>query len=249
MLLLLLSSLLLLFNSSKKLFLIVLFPEPGIAVVLTSQCIGSLFITDKLVVDYCKEHQPAAEKRLSPRVIFLSEKPQFASLVSQEAIDQITGKQNEFKTHKTATNRFKIPEYDLLKSTMTLSHASSVAIVTVGVSKKQFAAVICIAKALFAQDKEIAILAPKNVISEWETLLAKCETQEVLMKRVPVTSLDTHSVLHSLGSRFYSTSLNSVVIVNEEGENQNRYWSLVIDITTVWMIFGILCEILGRSLF
>ena len=180
---------------------------------------GSLFITDKLVADYYKEHQPAAEKRLSPKVIFLSEKPQFASLVSQDAIDQITAKQNEFKTHKTATNRFEIPEYDLLKSAMTLSHASSVAIVTVGVSKKQFAAVICIAKALFAQDKEIAILAPKNVISEWETLLAKCETQEVLMKRVPVTSLDTHSVLHSLGSKFYSTSLNSVVIVNEEGEN------------------------------
>ena len=210
---------------------------------------GSLFITDKLVADYYKEHQPAAEKRLSPKVIFLSEKPQFASLVSQDAIDQITAKQNEFKTHKTATNRFEIPQYDLLKSAMTLSHASSVAIVTVGVSKKQFAAVICIAKALFAQDKEIAILAPKNVISEWETLLAKCETQEVLMKRVPVTSLDTQSVLHSLGSKFYSTSLNSVVIVNEEGENQNRYWSLVIDITTVWMIFGILCEILGRSLF
>ena len=191
---------------------------------LSPECgAGSIFITDRLVTDYYEEHQAQQQQQhLSPRVFFLSESPQFASLVSQEAVDEITTKQNEFKSHNAAesTNDVKSPDDRLLKSAMSLSHASSVAIATVGVSKKQFATVVCIAKALLARGKEVTILTTENFVPEWKTFLAKCEATEVLLKCVTVTSLDVSSVVHNLGPRFYSTSLNSVVIVNEEGERQ-----------------------------
>ena len=158
-------------------------------------------------------------------MVFLSELPQFASLVSQEAIDQITKKQSESHKAADSENGVKIPDDCLLKSAMTLSHAPSVAIVTAGVSENQFAAVACIAKALFAQDKEITILAAENVISEWKAFVAKCVTEGVVMKCIPVTSFGTPSVFDGLEPTFYSTSLSSMVIMNEEGENQNRFYT------------------------
>ena len=140
--------------------------EPRIAVTLSPECArgGSIFITDRRVTEFHKEHQ--AKQHLSPKVVFLSESPQFVSLVSQEAIDQITKKQSESHKAADSENGVKIADDCLLKSAMTLSHAPSVAIVTAGVSEKQFAAVACIAKALFAQEKEITILAAENVASE-----------------------------------------------------------------------------------
>lgn len=144
-------------------------------------------------------------------MVFLSELPQFASLVSQEAIDQITKKQSESHKAADSENGVKIPDDCLLKSAMTLSHAPSVAIVTAGVSEKQFAAVACIAKALFAQDKEITILAAENVASEWKAFVAKCKAEDLVMRCIPVTSFGTTSVFDGLEPRFYSTSLSSVV--------------------------------------
>ena len=152
-------------------------------------------------------------------MVFLSESPQFASLVSQEAIDQITKKQSESHQPADSENGVKIPDDCLLKSAMTLSHAPSVAIITTGVSEKQFAAVACVAKALFAQEKEITILAAENVVSEWKAFVAKCKTEEVVMKCIPVTSFGTPSVFDGLEPRFYSTSLSAMVILNEEGKN------------------------------
>ncbi|KAL9950321.1 hypothetical protein ACROYT_G042805 [Oculina patagonica] len=62
--------------------------KPHIAVSFSPRCVGSLFITDHKVTDYYKEHSPQ-HADLSPKVIFLSESPQFASLVSKEAVNQI----------------------------------------------------------------------------------------------------------------------------------------------------------------
>ena len=225
--------------SDSWFFVFISFLEPHIAVTLSPECArgGSIFITDLRVKEYQKEHQ-AKQHHLSPKVVFLSQLPQFASLVSQEAIDQIIKKQNE--SHKTADseNGIKIPDDCLLKSAMTLSHAPSVAIVTSGVSEKQLAAVACIAKALSAQEKEITILAAENVVSEWKAFVAKCKTEEVVMRCIPVTSFGATSEFDGLEPRFYSTSLNSMVIVNEEGKN-NRY-HLLFSITrpTEWLSYS-----------
>ena len=199
---------------------LVFFLEPSIAVTLSPRCVGSLFITDLFVTDCYQERQKQQQQHLSPKVIFLSESPQFASLASQQAIDQITTKQNELKSHKlTESSNCDFNSSDfLLKSSMFLSHAPSVAIVSVGAFEKQLAAVVCLAKALLAQEKEVTILTAENIVSEWKTFISKCEAKDILLKCIPVTSLDAHAVIHSLGSRFHSTSLNSVVIVNEEGE-------------------------------
>lgn len=191
-------------------------------------------------MDYYKDHPPN-QAHLSPKVIFLSESPQFASLVSREAIDQIVTKENELKPHKHAESTNGCTERSdyLLKSAMALSHASSVAIVTfsgketsVEVSERQFAAAICIAKALLAQGKEVTVLAAETNATEWEMFLAKCEAEKILSKCVPVTSVAmtasdwsrdalsvVHKVVDNLEPSFRSSSLNSVIVINEQGEN------------------------------
>lgn len=172
-------------------------------------------------------------------MIFLSESPQFASLVSQETINEVVKKEKEFILCNSAEFTYgrKEPGDYLLKSAMALSHASSVAIVTwsregiaVKVSDKQLAAVASIAKVLVAQEKEITILTSETNAADWQKLLAKCEADKILLKSIPVMSVtmtssnwsrDVHltlyEVIHDLGPRFYSTSLNSVVLVNEQG--------------------------------
>ena len=151
-------------------------------------------------------------------MIFLSESPHFASLVSQQAIDQITAKRNELISQiQESTNDIVQPTDSLLKSAMSLSHASSVAIVTEGVKVSQLEAVVCLAKALLAQEKEVGILTLESIVSEWRAFLNKCEAKGILQKCISVTSLKARAVVQSLGPRFYSSSLNSVVTVNKEG--------------------------------
>ena len=159
--------------------------------------------------------------------------------MSQETINEVVKKEKEFILCKSAEftyGRKETGDY-LLKSAMALSHASSVAIVTwsregiaVKVSDKQLAAVASIAKVLVAQEKEITILTSETNAADWQKLLAKCEADNILLKSIPVRSVtmtssnwsrDVHltlrKVIHDLGPRFYSTSLNSVVLVNEQG--------------------------------
>lgn len=212
--------------------------KPDIAVSLSTECTGSLFITDYKVTDFYKDH-PSQHAHLSPKVIFLSESPQFASLVSQETINEVVKKEKEFilcKLAEFAHGRKETGDY-LLKSAMALSHASSVAIVTwsrkgiaVKVSDKQLAAVASIAKVLVAQEKEITVLTSQTNATDWQKLLVKCEADKILLKSTPVRSVtmtpsnwsrDVHLTLreaiYDLGPSFYSTSLNSVVLVNEQG--------------------------------
>lgn len=206
------------------------------------KCSGSLFITDCLVTEYLQQH-PSELAGLSPEVIFLSESPQFASLVSQQAMDEIVNKENEFTSIKpnVSSNGFQERNDKLLKSALALSHASYVAIVTPPpqeeakqVSGRQLSAVVCIVKALLAQDKEITILTQKNAVAEWETFLAECESQSIVLKSVPVVpiagktsdwSRDVCSVMamvvDNLGLRFSSSSLNSMVFVSEQGQNKS----------------------------
>ena len=109
------------------------------------------------------------------------------------------------------------PTDSLLKSAMSLSHASSVAIVTEGVKVRQLEAVVCLAKVLIAQEKEVGILTLEIIVSEWRAFLNKCEAKGILQKCISVTSLKARAVVQSLGPRFYSSSFNSVVTVNKEG--------------------------------
>lgn len=159
--------------------------------------------------------------------------------MSQETINEVVKKEKEFILCKSAefAHGRKEPGDYLLKSAMALSHASSVAIVTwsrkgiaVKVSDKQLAAVASIAKVLVAQEKEITVLTSQTNATDWQKLLVKCEADKILLKSTPVRSVtmtpsnwsrDVHLTLreaiHDLGPSFYSTSLNSVVLVNEQG--------------------------------
>ena len=98
------------------------------------------------------------------------------------------------------------PTDSLLKSAMFLSHASSVAIVTGGVRVRQLEAVVCLAKALLAQEKEATILTSESIVSEWRAFLNKCEARGILQKCISVTSLKAHAVVQRLGARFFSSS-------------------------------------------
>ena len=211
------------------------FVELHIAVSLSPECVGSLFITDYKVIDFYRDHSPQ-DAHLSPKVIFLSESPQFASLVSCEAINEVVKKEKEFISHKSGefANGCKEAGDYLLKSAMMLSHASSIAIVTWSrkVSDRQLAAVAGITKVLVAQEKEVTVLTTESNTAVWQKLLAKCEAEQIILKSTPVISVtttpthwsrDVHltlcEVLNNLEPSFLSTSLNSVVLVNEQGES------------------------------
>ena len=206
------------------------------------------------MTDFYRDHPPQYA-HLSSKVIFLSESPQFASLVSDEAINEVVKKKKEYISHKCSEsgNGCKEPGDYLLKSAMTLSHASSVAIVTWSrkVSHRQLAAVAGIAKVLVAQEKEVTVLTTESNTAEWEKLLAKCEAEQIILKSIPVISvtiMPTHwsrdvqlalcEVFSNLGPSFHSTSLNSVVLVNDQGESLDRLKSLV---TIFFMSVIIMC--------
>ena len=83
---------------------------------------------------YGERKKESLKHHLSSKVVFISESPQFASLASQQAIDQITAKRNELISQiQESINGDVQPTDSLLKSAMFLSHASSCAIVTGGV--------------------------------------------------------------------------------------------------------------------
>lgn len=192
------------------------------------------------MTDFYRDHPPQYAL-LSPKVIFLSESPLFASLVSDEAINEVVKKEKEFISLKSGefANGCKEAGDYFLKSAMMLSHASSVAIVTwsrkriaVEVSDRQLAAVAGIAKLLVAQEKEVTVLTTESNTAEWQKLLAKCEAEQIILKSIPVISVTitpTHwsrevhltlcEVLNDLGPSFHSATLNSVVLVNEQGES------------------------------
>ena len=79
---------------------------------------------------------------------------------------------------------------------------------------------VCLAKALLAQEKEITILTSESIVSEWRAFLNKCEAKGILQKCISVTSLKADAVVQSLGPRFFSSSLSSVVTVNKEGMSE-----------------------------
>ena len=82
---------------------------------------------------------------------------------------------------------------------------------------RQFEAVVCLAKALLAQEKQVTILTSESIVLEWKAFLNKCEAKGILQKCISVISLKARAVVQRLGPRFYSSSLNSVVTVNKEG--------------------------------
>ena len=144
--------------------------------------------------DFFKMHPPK-HGLLRPRVLFISEKPVFASLISDKALEQIQELEMKYfiqKNSPNAENGLKEETANALaKAAMTLSHAFSVAIVAADerASKDSFS-VLSVVKAVTAmKDKELILLVPERRVEEWQGIVSRCVEKGKLREAVRIVQL------------------------------------------------------------
>lgn len=144
--------------------------------------------------DFFKMHPPK-HGLLRPRVLFISEKPVFASLISDKALEQIQELEMKYFIQKNSPNaEYGLKEKTanaLAKAAMTLSHAFSVAIVTADESaSKDSLSVLSIIKAVAAKkEKEVTLLVPEGRVEEWQGIISRCVEKGKLREAVRIVQL------------------------------------------------------------
>lgn len=143
----------------------------------TANCCN--FITDLNNEDFNKMNTPKWAGSLQTKALFISEKPVFGSLLSDKALELIRqleklDKQDALKP--VFSGEPDKPVDSLAKAALRLSHASSVAIVTLNdISTRQGFSVLSIIKSLLAtESKEIVLLVPEEKYTEWRNAISSC---------------------------------------------------------------------------
>lgn len=130
--------------------------------------------------------QVPREAFLQPRVIFISEQFVFGSLLSDKALEQIQELENLHKHDSLTAEKQVKPVHSLAKVAMRLSHASSVAIVSLNdLSTREGFSLLSVIKAVMATDnKEIVLLVPDDKCAEWTNAInCKCCADLRLLKK------------------------------------------------------------------
>lgn len=155
----------------------------------TANCCN--FITDLNNDDFNRMQVPR-EAFLQPRVIFISEQFVFGSLLSDKALEQIQELENLHKHDSLTAEKQVKPVHSLAKAAMRLSHASSVAIITLNdVSTREGFSVLSIIKAVMATDnKEIVLLVPDDKCAEWTNASKCCADLRLLKKPIRVEKFE-----------------------------------------------------------
>lgn len=167
--------------------------------------------------------QAPKEGSLQPRVIFISERFIFASLLSDKALEQIQ------ELEKLADKRVE-RGLSLAKAAMRLSHATSVAVVTLsGVSTREGVNILSIIKAVMAtENKQVILLVPGDKCAEWTNAINRCAVLGVLKNPVRVAKIeasDSYSKDDVLqASRRVLSAMDRFKI---EGVHPDRYTALV----------------------
>lgn len=144
--------------------------------------------------DFFKMHPPK-HGLLRPRVLVISEKPAFASLICDKALEQIQELEMKYfiqKDSQNAENGLKEETANALaKAAITLSHAFSVAIVTADESaSKDSLSVLSIIKAVAVKkEKEVTLLVPEGRVEEWQGTINRCVEKGKLREAVRIVQL------------------------------------------------------------
>lgn len=165
-------------------------------------CTGAIFITDRLTQEYIQTHPPERET-LNPKVVFLTEAPLFASLVSDQALKQIQMLQASDETTSPLSDHV-----DALSSTaLRLSHAPSVAIVTSsprdpGLSVKELCFVLSLTKALLALGKDVVLIAADDDdVSTWKEFIERSAEEGILNRHAQIIQVPHEKSRDSLYAR------------------------------------------------
>ena len=129
---------------------------------------------------------------LQPRVIFISEKLVFGSLISDKALEQIQELVKLVKQDSLSVDKRTEQVQSLAKAAMRLSHASAVAIVTLNeVSSIEGLSVLSIIKAVMAtESKQISLLVAEDKCSEWTNAIDCCAALKLLKKPVLLSKIE-----------------------------------------------------------
>ena len=180
------------------------------------------FITD-LDNKLFNKMQAPKDGFLQPRVIFISERFTLASLLSDKALEQIQ-EQEKLVDKQVETSQ------SLAKAAMRLSHASSVAIVTLNdVSTREAVNALSIIKAVMAtEDRQVVLLVPEDKCAEWTNAINRCAVLGILKNPVRVAKIearDSYSKDDILQAS--RRALSAMKGFKVEGVHPDRYTALV----------------------
>jgi len=155
------------------------------------------FITDLSNEAFNKMHTPKSGF-FQTRAVFICEQPVLGSLISDKAMELIQqletlDKHDALKPVIEVNGKPDEPVDSLIKAAMRLSHASSVAIVTLDdISTKGGFSVLSVIKSLMAtQTKDIVLLVPVEKHPEWANAISSCVDLKMLKKPVRVSTFET----------------------------------------------------------
>ena len=155
---------------------------------------GCMFITDHKLADFFKAHPPE-HSSLKPRVIFISEKPAFGSLISGKALEKVQelGKATNQESPKVINGVKREATVSLAEAAMILSHASSIAVVAFDeqLSEDSLNVLSIIKAAMATRDKKVVLLVPKSKVAKWKEIISRCFDRGILRESVRIFQLET----------------------------------------------------------
>ena len=193
----------------------------------TANCAN--YITDLNNEDFNKM-QASKNAFLQPRVVFISERFVFGSLLSEKALKAIQDLEKLDKQDWLKADKQVDSDRSLVKAALRLSHASSVAIVTLSdVSTRESFSVLSIIKAVVAtENKEVNLLVPEEKYTEWTNAINHCVDLRLLKKPVPITKIKARDInskteVLQISCRMLSTMEGFKL----EGVHPHKYTALV----------------------
>ena len=130
-------------------------------------------------------------------VVFICEQPILGSLISDKALELIQQleKLNKRDSLKPVLGEFNSkpeePADSLVKTALRLSHASSVAMVTLNnISTKEGFSMLSIIKSLMATEKkDVVLLVREEKLTEWTNAISSCVDLKLFKKPVRVSKI------------------------------------------------------------
>ena len=161
----------------------------------TANCCN--FITDLSNEAFNKMHTPKSAC-FQTRAVFICEQPVLGSLISDKSMELIQQLEtlDKHDTLEPVTEKVNgkpnEPVDSLVKAAMRLSHASSIAIVTMDdISTKKGFSVLSLTKSLMAtQTKDVILLVPEDKHPEWTNAISSCIGLKIIKKPVHVSTIE-----------------------------------------------------------
>jgi len=169
------------------------------------------------------------------RTVFICERPIFGSLISDKAMELIQqletfDKNDALKPDNEVNGKPDEPVDSLVKAAMRLSHASSVAIVTLDdISTKGGFSVLSILKSLVAtRTKDIVLLVPEEKYPEWTNVISSCVDLKMLKRPVRVNVIEKSGEFSKKDIlKIFRPVLSTMDGLNPDGELPRKFTALV----------------------